>query len=99
MNNTPVLFIPRISTDVTKAQVQRVFENLNLGKIKRIDLVKNLYQDNCQKVFIHYDTFLKNKKTEFIISRFNENKDVKIIYDTTYLFFWKVNKYNPNYKG
>lgn len=35
----PVLFIPRVAKEITEKQIQSVFHEIQLGKIKRIDLV------------------------------------------------------------
>ena len=47
-----ILFIPRTPSNVTIQQIKNVLSGLKLGTIKKIDLVKNHYQTNFQKIFI-----------------------------------------------
>ena len=87
------LFIPRASSNITTHQIKNVISNLKLGTIKRIDLVKHHNQPEYQKIFIHFEKWAENQRTLFIKQRFEEGKDVKIIYDPTTLFFWKITPY------
>ena len=87
------LFIPRTSSAITSNQIKNVITNLKLGTIKRIDLVKHHNQPEYQKIFIHFENWTENQRTLFIKQRFEEGKDVKIIYDPNTLFFWKITPY------
>ena len=64
--------------------------SLKLGTIKRIDIVKYHLHPEYQKIFIHFDKWFENQRTFFIKERFEQGKDIKIIYDQDTLFFWKV---------
>jgi hypothetical protein len=89
----PILFIPKAPSNITHSQIKNVLNNLKIGTIKRIDLVKNHNQPEYQKIFIHFENWIENQKTLFMKQRFEQGKDVKIIYDQKTLFFWKVTPY------
>jgi hypothetical protein len=93
------LFIPRTSSTITSNQIKNVISNLKLGTIKRIDLVKHYNQQEYQKIFIHFEKWAENQRTLFIKQRFEEGKDVKIIYDPKTLFFWKITPYKCPYNN
>ena len=93
------LFIPRASSTITIHQIKNVISNLKLGTIKRIDLVKHHTQPEYQKIFIHFENWAENQRTLFIKQRFEEGKDVKIIYDPTTLFFWKITPYKSPFNN
>jgi len=63
-----------------------VFEELQLGKIKRIDILerRNKKGQKYNRVFIHFHKWYNGEARTRIIS----GKDIKIVYDTPW--FWKV---------
>jgi hypothetical protein len=94
MNQLPsTLFIPRAPSSLTSNQIKQVLVSLKLGTIKRVDVIKYPYQPEYQKIFIHFEKWFENQHTLFIKERFEQGKDIKIIYDPITLFFWKVSPY------
>ena len=93
-----ILFIPMASSKITANQIKHTLNNLKLGTIKKIDLVKYQNQPEYQKIFIHFENWLENQRTLFIKQRFEQGKDIKIIYDPITLFFWKIMPYKPYFK-
>ena len=86
------------SSKITANQIKHTLNNLKLGTIKKIDLVKYQNQPEYQKIFIHFENWLENQRTLFIKQRFEQGKDIKIIYDPITLFFWKIMPYKPYFK-
>mgnify|MGYP003335029771 CR=1 FL=1 len=73
------LYIPVISVFTTEAFIKKVFKNKNIGKVLKVDFVKNI-EKNRREAFIHFDEWFdtneakalqedvttKNKKTQFV---------------------------------
>ena len=86
------LVIPRVFENITKAQIWRVLEELNIGAIDRIDLKKGK-GDKFNRVFIHYKEWYKNENSTMALERLTSGKDIKVIYDSPW--FWKISTFNP----
>jgi hypothetical protein len=80
------LCIPRILSNVTKEYITNVFNNLNLGKIHRIDIIRN--KNSCNKVFIHFSKWNNNDNADIVKNRLLIGKDVKIVHSEPW--FWKI---------
>ena len=96
MTYPSILFIPRASSNISNHQIKNIISNLKIGTIKRIDLVKYHNQPEYQKIFIHLEKWQENQRTTFMKERFEQGKDIKIIYDPKTLFFWKITPYIPS---
>ena len=86
--------IPRVFDDIHISFIANIFQHeLNLGRIKKIDVVKN-NDNNFKKVFIHFDEWYNTEKTNNIKQKLLDGKNIKIVYDTPW--FWKcsLNKSN-----
>ena len=89
--NVPSLCIPRVFANVTRERIAKVFEELDLGIIERIDLVSKIGRDNgdkFQRVFIHFRSWGGNSNAVKARERVLQGKEIKIIYDDPW--FWKV---------
>ena len=89
--SVPSLCIPRVFANVTRERIAKVFEELDLGIIERIDLVSKVGRDNgdkFQRVFIHFRSWGGNSNAIKARERVLQGKEIKIIYDDPW--FWKV---------
>uniref|UniRef100_A0A6C0ITS9 RRM domain-containing protein n=1 Tax=viral metagenome TaxID=1070528 RepID=A0A6C0ITS9_9ZZZZ len=87
----PSLCIPRIFGAMTDEHIRSIFQKVNLGIIRRIDIIhrKNERGEDYKRVFIHFTKwFTNNPDTNNARQRLLEGKDIKIVYDNPW--FWKV---------
>jgi hypothetical protein len=96
INQTMSLYIPYVSSEITKEQVAYVFESNLFGEVSRIDLISKT--DYCgsyyNAVYIHF----KEWKNSIMVHHFQEklvdymNGDtenmVRVVYDDPY--YWNV---------
>ena len=93
--NLPSLCIPRVFPNITEARIQKIFGDLKLGEIERIDIVSKTAEngDKYNRVFVHFKRWFDNAHTDEVRGRLLNGKDIKIIYDEPW--FWKVSAYRP----
>ena len=91
--NPVSLCIPRVFPNIGEARIRRIFDELFLGDIARIDIVptSNERGEKFNRVFIHFDMFFRNENAQQALARLREGKEIKIIYDGPW--FWKVSLY------
>ena len=91
--NPVSLCIPRVFPNISEARIRRIFEELFLGSIARIDIVptSNEKGEKFNRVFVHFDMWCRNENAQQALARLNEGKEIKIIYDEPW--FWKVSLY------
>jgi hypothetical protein len=86
----PSMCIPRVFENIRERDIRKVFDNLNLGQIDRIDII-NRTTDRCEnykRVFIHFKRWYNNDEASFARQRLIEGKDIKVVYDRPW--FWKI---------
>jgi len=92
--SSPSLCIPRVFSNISKERILRVFNELNLGKIDKIETTPvNSSQDTIDKkkfnrVFIHFSEWGTSENAIKARKRIINGDDIKIIYDDPW--FWKV---------
>lgn len=96
INQTMSLYIPYVSSEVTKEQVAYVFESNLFGEISRVDFISKTDYNNhyYNAVYIHF----KEWKNSIMVHHFQEklvdymNKKtenmVRVVYDDPY--YWNV---------
>jgi len=98
--NTEILFIPRVLFNTTETQIKNVFNRLNIGIIDHIDLISKNDEKNqknkSKRVYIHLKKWLDTENAKITKERFENNQDIKIIYDEPW--FWKVSAYKKPQK-
>lgn len=96
--NVPSLCIPRVFTNWTESRIRRIFDELGLGEILRLDVVtKNTEKgEKFNRVFVHFKRWFSNHNADTARERLLNGKDIKIIYDDPW--FWKVSAYRENTK-
>ena len=94
-NYQPSLCIPRVNINITREMIMYKFRELNIGFIKRIDMIakKSDCGNQFYRVFVHikWNNSEKScKARQFLL----DGKEIKIIYEEPW--FWKlsVNKFS-----
>ena len=92
-NNFPSLCIPRVYPNIKEERIRKIFQELALGELERIDIVNKTSEkgEKFNRVFIHFKTWYAEGNAEVARKRLIEGKDIKIIYDDPW--FWKVSAY------
>ena len=86
----PSLCIPRVFANITKDRVSRVFYDLNLGEVDRIDMIPRTSEkgEKFQRVFVHFKYWASNQNAHAAKERVLSGGELKIVYDDPW--FWKV---------
>jgi hypothetical protein len=91
--NVPSICIPRVFPNINEKRIRKVFDELNMGIIERIDIVSKSTEkgEKFNRVFIHFKKWNSEGNAEIARERLLNGKDIKIIYDDPW--FWKVSAY------
>lgn len=86
------LYIPVVQEHITEAYVKRQFKDHNIGKVMRVDFVKNILK-NRREAFVHFDEWFDND-TSRALQEDIKNPDTKtrFVYHETKFFPLLVNK-------
>jgi hypothetical protein len=97
--NIPSLCIPRVFVNIDEKRIRRIFDELNMGEIQRIDVVSKTTEkgEKFNRVFIHFKQWFSNENSDTARERLLNGKEIKIIYDDPW--FWKVSAYREANKG
>ena len=97
--NQPVLCIPGVFANIKEERIRRVFGDLDLGDVTRVDIVVPKIQvdaggkeNKFNRVFIHLN-WSESEESIACRQRLSQGKDIKIIYDEPW--FWRVSAYRP----
>jgi len=93
MSSNPSLCIPRVFPNIDEKRIRRIFNELNVGIIQRVDIVNKTTEkgEKFNRVFIHFQEWFTNSNAETAKERLLSGKEIKIIYDDPW--FWKVSAY------
>jgi len=96
MSSEPSLCIPWVFTNISQDKIRKTIEDLNIGKIRRIDTITKLNSlgEKSKRIFIHFKEWYKNDNAVKARERLLEGKEIKIIYDEPW--FWKVSANRSN---
>ena len=100
--NVPSLCIPRVLSNINESYIRRVFNNLGLGELLRIDVISKTTDkgEKFNRVFIHFKQWHSNENAVMARERVLNGKEIKIVYEDPW--FWKISAYrqaNSNKKG
>jgi hypothetical protein len=97
-NNVPSLCIPRVFTNWTESRIHRIFDDLGMGEILRIDVVSKTTEkgEKFNRVFVHFKRWFSNQNADMARERLLNGKEIKIVYDDPW--FWKVSAYREAVK-
>jgi len=86
------LYIPVVQDHITEAYMKRQFADHNIGKVMRVDFVKNIIKDR-REAFVHFDEWFDNDKSKALQEDVkNPNTKTRFIYHNTKFFPLLVNK-------
>jgi hypothetical protein len=99
--NVPVLCIPRVYPNINEGRIRRIFDDLNMGELERIDMVSKTSvkpganplekEEKFNRVFVHFKRWNNSENSNLARERLLNGKEIKIIYDEPW--FWKVSAY------
>jgi hypothetical protein len=95
--NVPVLCIPRVYPNITEDRIRKIFEDLNMGELERIDVVSKTGVkpgDKFNRVFVHFRRWNNSENSNTARERLLNGKEIKIIYDDPW--FWKISAYRES---
>jgi hypothetical protein len=99
-NQPPIsLCIPRVFLNIDEKQIRKIFNQLKLGEIQRIDIVNKTTEkgEKFNRVFIHFHHWFDSENAIVARERLQSGKEIKIIYDDPW--FWKISAYREPKKS
>ena len=91
--NVPVLCIPRVYPNISESRIRKIFDDLNMGVLDRIDVVPKTSEkgEKFNRVFVHFRRWNNSDNANTARERLLNGKEIKIIYDDPW--FWKISAY------
>lgn len=99
--NVPVLCIPRVYPNISESRIRKIFDELNMGILERIDIVSKYSAkpganpsdkgEKFNRVFVHFRRWNDSENSRVARERLLNGKEIKIIYDDPW--FWKISAY------
>ncbi len=91
--NVPSLCIPRVYPNIRESRIRKIFDDLNMGTLERIDIVPKTSEkgDKFNRVFVHFRRWNDSENANTARERLLNGKEIKIIYDDPW--FWKISAY------
>lgn len=86
--------VPRVFPNITWKRVKDAFEELELGKVERVDMVNktNDKGEKFKRVFVHFKYWNNNETAQAVKDKLMKGDSIKVVYDDPW--FWKVYKSN-----
>ena len=84
------VFIPRVFTNIREDRIAKVFHDLDIGNVGKIDLVKrtNKQGKSFNMAFIHFDELYHSDAANEFHRDISEDKKSKVVYEDPW--FWLV---------
>ena len=82
--NIPSLCIPRVFPNISEARIRKTFEDIFIGRIDKIDIIKG---DKFNRVFIHL-SWNNTPDALYVRNQVMTGKDVKVVYDGPW--YWMI---------
>jgi hypothetical protein len=89
-NPTLSLFIPRILKSTTDTLIKKVFSELGVGIVSRVDFVEN--EKGNMTAFVHFKEWFNNLTTQHLQERIFLKQQGKIVYNDPYYWIVMENK-------
>jgi hypothetical protein len=83
---TNAICIPRVDASIPKQKIFETICALRIGFIDRIIETPLKHDDAGKRVVIKFKTWVENDTSTRIMKRFEENKDIKIMYN--FPWYW-----------
>ena len=87
---TTVLCIPKVTNNINKPFIYKIFNRYNFGHIEKIDLIN---KEDSKKAFIHFKNWNKDDKSQYVKDIITSGKDIKIIYSMPWYWICKQSNY------
>jgi hypothetical protein len=86
----PSLCIPRVFNNITETRIRQVFDELEIGRISRIDIKERNTEkgESFKRVYVHFEKWFWNEDAQAARRKLISGKEIKIVYDNPW--FWKV---------
>jgi hypothetical protein len=85
------IYIPRVSVLIPRQKIFERFSGLRIGFIDKITEHPHKTDGSVKRVLIKFKTWVENPNSTIIMNRFNENKDIKIVFDDPW--YWTAYKW------
>jgi len=85
------IYIPRVSVLIPRQKIFEIFSSLRIGFIDKITEHPHKTDGSVKRVLIKFKTWVENPNSTIIMNRFNENKDIKIVFDDPW--YWTAYKW------
>lgn len=79
--------IPRIDFTIPKSTIVKTFESLNIGNIVRVIEIPFKDSNKYKRIIVKLE-WNNSEMSNRILTRFQEGKNVKIVYDPQSPWFW-----------
>jgi hypothetical protein len=81
-NKTDItICIPKVDTNITKQEIFDKIRALRVGFIEKIIEIPLKNDEMSKRVIVKFKTWVENDLSNKILCRFEENKDIKIVYN------------------
>lgn len=86
----PSLCIPRVFSNIKWQQVKSTIEDLNLGRVLRVDMVPKTNEkgDKFQRVFIHFKFWDRSDQAQMVRHKLIAGENIKIVYNDPW--YWQI---------
>jgi hypothetical protein len=79
--------IPRIDVSIPKSLIINTFEQLDIGKLESVIEIPFRDSNKYKRIIVKID-WNDSETSKYILSRFDEGKNVKIVYNMPNPWFW-----------
>ena len=86
-SNLQVLCIPRVCINVSECRIRKIFDDLDMGILERIDIInkQNNKGEKFNCVFVHFKEWNDTENAYIARGRLLNGEKIKIIYDDPFL--------------
>jgi hypothetical protein len=93
-SENPSICIPFVFPNITWQRVKGIFEDLGLGDVERVDMVRKTAKNGkpCKRAFVHFTKWGTSVEAVKFREDIIEGKQVKVVYDDPW--FWLCSKSN-----
>ena len=94
-NKTDItICIPKVDISISKQEIFDKIRALRVGFIEKIIEIPLKNDETSKRVIVKFKTWVENELSSRILSRFAENKDIKIVHNDPW--YWVAYQMKPN---
>jgi len=79
--------IPRIDATIPKSLIVSAFEKLDIGKLEGVIEIPFKDSNKYKRIIVKIE-WNESERSKYILSRFEEGKNVKVVYNLPSPWFW-----------